>query len=370
MSTTDDLTRDALRPPRAPGAGRPVLEIRGLAVDYGYGTRRVHALRGVDLTLHEGEVLGLAGESGCGKSTLVYAATRLLAPPGLIAAGEVLYHPEVGEPVDILRLADDELRASRWQDTALVFQGAMNSLNPVYRVGRQLTDTIAAHRPRSTRAEREERARELLRMVGISPERIRSFPHQLSGGMRQRVMIAMALALEPRVLIMDEPTTALDVVMQRQILEQIMQLRDRLGFAVVFITHDVSLLIEIADRIAIMYAGEVVEDAAADDVYRRPRHPYSVGLLHSFPPLHGPRRELGGIPGSPPDMGHLPAGCPFADRCGFVVDACRTVHPTLVSTAVPGDDPSRQVACLRHDRAALAAAGAPEVEVPAALAVR
>ncbi len=348
----------------------PILEIRGLAVDYGYGDSRVHALRGVDLTLHEGEVLGLAGESGCGKSTLVYAATRLLAPPGLIASGEVIYHPEVGEPVDILRQSDDELRASRWEDTALVFQGAMNSLNPVYRIGRQLTDTIAAHRPDTTRAQREERARELLAMVGISPERIRSFPHQLSGGMRQRVMIAMALALEPRVLIMDEPTTALDVVMQRQILEQIMELRDRLGFAVVFITHDVSLLIEIADRIAIMYAGEIVEDAAADDVYRRPRHPYSEGLLHSFPPLHGPRRELGGIPGSPPDMGHLPPGCPFAARCGFVFGACHHVHPTLVHPAVPGDDVSRQVACLRHDPAAVAAAGDAPVPVPEPLAVR
>jgi peptide/nickel transport system ATP-binding protein len=370
MSIADDLDRYAPDAVRARAARRPVLEIRGLAVDYGYGDTRVHALRGVDLTLHEGEVLGLAGESGCGKSTLVYAATRLLAPPGLIASGEVLYHPVTGDPVDILRQSDDELRASRWEDTALVFQGSMNSLNPVYRVGRQLTDTIAAHRPSSTKAEREERARELLTMVGISPERIRSFPHQLSGGMRQRVMIAMALALEPRVLIMDEPTTALDVVMQRQILEQIMELRDRLGFAVVFITHDVSLLIEIADRIAIMYAGEIVEDAAADDVYRRPRHPYSEGLLHSFPPLHGPRRELGGIPGSPPDMGHLPAGCPFADRCGFVFDACRTIHPTLVRPAVPGDDASRLVACLRHDRAALAEAGMPAAEVPAALAVR
>jgi peptide/nickel transport system ATP-binding protein len=349
---------------------KPILQIKGLAVDYGYGESRVHALRGVDLTLHEGEVLGLAGESGCGKSTLVYAATRLLAPPGLIAAGEVIYHPIAGEPVDILRQPDDELRESRWQDTALVFQGAMNSLNPVYRVGRQLTDTIAAHRPDLSRADREQRARELLTMVGISPERIRSYPHQLSGGMRQRVMIAMALALEPRVLIMDEPTTALDVVMQRQILEQIMELRDRLGFAVVFITHDVSLLIEIADRIAIMYAGEIVEDAAADDVYRRPRHPYSEGLLHSFPPLHGPRRELGGIPGSPPDMGRLPGGCAFAERCGVVFDACRTIHPTLVRPDVPGDDPTRLVACLRHDPEAVAEAGLPTAGVPAALAVR
>jgi peptide/nickel transport system ATP-binding protein len=349
---------------------KPILEIHDLTVDYGYGDHRVHALRGVNLTLHEGEVLGLAGESGCGKSTLVYAATRLLPPPGLISAGEVLYHPEGGgAPVDVLRQPEDELRAARWQDTAIVFQGAMNSLNPVYRIGRQLTDTIAAHRPSWSREQRDERARELLSMVGIAPDRIRAYPHQLSGGMRQRVMIAMALALEPRVLIMDEPTTALDVVMQRQILEQVVDLRDRLGFSVVFITHDVSLLIEIADRIAIMYAGEIVEDAPAQDVYRRPRHPYSDGLLHSFPPLRGPRRELAGIPGSPPDLAHLPSGCPFRDRCAFVFDACASVVPALVPPAVPGDTSDRTVACLRHDPAAVAAAGFTPVPVPDRLAL-
>ncbi|WP_232662095.1 ABC transporter ATP-binding protein [Pseudonocardia sp. TRM90224] len=323
----------------------PVLEIRDLAVDYGYGASPVHALRGVSLTLHKGEVLGIAGESGCGKSTLVYAATRLLPPPGVIVGGEVRFHGDDG-PVDILRMTDQELRAARWQDTAIVFQGAMNSLNPVYRVGRQLTDAIAAHRPGSSRAEREERARELLTMVGIAPERIRAFPHQLSGGMRQRVMIAMAMALEPKVLILDEPTTALDVVMQRQILEQVMELRDRLGFSVVFITHDVSLLIEVADHIAIMYAGEIVEQARASEVYRQPRHPYSHGLLHSFPPLHGPRRPLAGIPGSPPDLQALPSGCPFSPRCPEAMDVCTDVHPDLGPTAAA--EPGRRVACLLH----------------------
>jgi peptide/nickel transport system ATP-binding protein len=336
----------------ASGAGvtgrRPVLEIKDLAVDYGYGTDRVQALRGVNLTLHEGEVLGLAGESGCGKSTLVYGATRLLPPPGLISAGQVLYHPEGGgEPVDILRLSDRDLRASRWQDTAIVFQGAMNSLNPVHRIGRQLTDAIKAHRSDWTRDQRDARAAELLDMVGISADRIRSFPHQLSGGMRQRVMIAMALALEPRVLIMDEPTTALDVVMQRQILEQIQELRDRLGFAVIFITHDVSLLVEIADRIAIMYAGEIVEQATADEVYRHPRHPYSYGLLHSFPPLHGPKRPLQGIPGSPPDLQALPSGCPFRTRCAHAMPECAQVHPELAPTAF--GERERTVACLLHE---------------------
>lgn len=341
---------------------RPILEIRSLGVDYGYGDDATHALRGVDLTLYEGEVLGLAGESGCGKSTLVYGATRLLPPPGYVRSGEVLYHPGDGaEPIDLLRLSDDDLRAQRWQDVAVVFQGAMNSLNPVHRIGRQLTDAIKAHRPGTTRAERDDRARELLDMVGISPDRVASYPHQLSGGMRQRVMIAMALALEPRVLVMDEPTTALDVVMQRQILEQVQDLRDRLGFSVIFITHDVSLLVEVADRIAIMYAGEIVEEASADEVYRTPRHPYSYGLLHSFPPLHGPRRELTGIPGSPPDLQALPSGCPFRTRCVHAMEVCADVHPVLGPTAVPGDDPRRTVACHLHDG---------DVELPPELAVR
>jgi peptide/nickel transport system ATP-binding protein len=339
---------------------RPILEIRGLTVDYGYGETRTHALRGVDLTLNEGEVLGLAGESGCGKSTLVYAATRLLPPPGLISAGEVLYHPrEGGRVIDILRQPDDELRAARWQDTAIVFQGAMNSLNPVYRVGTQLTDAIAAHRPNWSRDRRDERARELLTMVGIDPERIRSYPHQLSGGMRQRVMIAMALALEPRVLIMDEPTTALDVVMQRQILEEVVDLRDRLGFSVIFITHDVSLLIEIADRIAIMYAGEIIEEGPARQLYREPRHPYTAGLLASFPPLRGPKTELLGIPGSPPDLQNRPSGCAFHPRCPFVLDRCRSDHPNLAPTAY--DERERRVACWLDEDPAL---------MPAPLSIR
>ncbi|QDZ15189.1 ABC transporter ATP-binding protein [Humibacter ginsenosidimutans] len=339
---------------RTAGSGRPVLEIKNLSVDYGYGDDRVRALRNVSLTLREGEVLGLAGESGCGKSTLVYGATRLLPPPGLISSGEVLYHPEGGgEPVDILRQSERELRAGRWQDTAIVFQGAMNSLNPVHRIGRQITDAIAAHRPRTSKAERDARARELLEMVGIDPGRISAFPHQLSGGMRQRVMIAMALALEPRVLIMDEPTTALDVVMQRQIVEQIVELRERLGFSVIFITHDVSLLIEIADRIAIMYAGDIVEQGPAARLYRQPRHPYTKGLLSSFPPLRGPRREMTGIPGSPPDLVNLPTGCPYHPRCPHAMPVCSERLPSLIEPTAIGPEPDRLVACwLDEDPAA------------------
>ena len=327
----------------------PVVTVEDYSVEY-RAEKTVRAVDHVSLTLGRGEVLGLAGESGCGKSTLAYAATRLLPPPGLITGGEVLVTGKDGQTRDLLRMNDEELRRGRWTDTAIVFQGAMNSLNPVYRVERQLTDAIKAHAPHMDARARHDRAAELLDMVGISADRLRSYPHQLSGGMRQRVMIAMALALEPQLLIMDEPTTALDVVMQRQIVEQISELRERLGFSVIFITHDVSLLIEIADRIAIMYAGEIVEEGPAQDLYRRPRHPYTRGLLSSFPPLHGPKRALGGIPGSPPDLAAPSAGCPFRPRCPFALDECATIHPTLRPTAVPADADARRVACLLHDR--------------------
>jgi len=271
------------------GAGtttsEPVLEIRNLSVDYGFGDDPTHVLREVSLTLNRGEVLGLAGESGCGKSTLAYAATRLLSPPGLITGGEVWLTGRDGKRADLLSLSDADLRAARWRDIAIVFQGAMSSLNPVFRVERQLIDGILAHRPRMRRAEARERAAELLRLVGISADRLRSYPHQLSGGMRQRVMIAMALALEPQVLIMDEPTTALDVVVQREILQEILDLKARLGFSILFITHDLALMAEFADRIGVMLDGTIVEMAATRDVVDRPRHAYTRQLWEAMPRL-------------------------------------------------------------------------------------
>ncbi|WP_405900067.1 ABC transporter ATP-binding protein [Streptomyces sp. NBC_00727] len=333
----------------------PVLTISGLNVDYGTGADAVHALRDIDLTLHRGEVLGLAGESGSGKSTLAYAVTRLLSPPGVITGGQVHYHQRDGASLDLLALSAAELRAFRWQELSIVFQGAMNSLNPVYTVHNQLTDVLQAHRPEMKKADRTARARELLSLVGISADRLGAYPHQLSGGMRQRVMIAMALALEPEIVIMDEPTTALDVVMQRQILRQLIRLREELGFSVVFITHDISLLIEFSDRIAIMYGGRIVEQAGASEIYRDPRHPYSAGLLHSFPALHGPRRELSGIPGSPPHLSAMPSGCAFHPRCTKKVEGCDTHVPVL---AAPDADGSRSVACWLHHEAPATAARA------------
>ena len=322
-----------------------VLDIRGLTVDYGVGDVAVRATADVDLVLHKGEVLGLAGESGSGKSTLAYAVTRLLRPPGVITGGEAWFNSATDGRVDLLAADAGQLRRLRWSEIAVVFQSAMHALNPVMTVGRQLTDVLEVHRPNLGRAARRSRAIELLRLVGISGDRLSSYPHELSGGMRQRVMIAMALALEPQVVIMDEPTTALDVVTQREILEELIGLRDELGFAVLFITHDLSLLIELADSIAVMYAGRLVERASAASLFRSPRHPYTRGLLNSFPSLHGEWRKMTGIPGSPPDLKQVPTGCPFHPRCPHAFDRCSVEQPKLVDR----DGDGRAVSCWLHD---------------------
>ncbi|WP_449385694.1 ABC transporter ATP-binding protein [Cellulomonas soli] len=282
-------------PTTAPAAAtvsrHPVLTIENFSVDY-LVDPPVHAVDHVSLELRRGEILGLAGESGCGKSTLAYGITRLLKPPATITSGTATFHSREGYDVDLSTLRGDDLRAFRWDKVAMVFQGAMNSLNPVLRIQVQLEDVLTTHRPEMTKAQRRTRCADLLTRVGVDPSRLRAYPHELSGGMRQRVMIAMALALEPQVLIMDEPTTALDVVVQREILREITRLRAELGFAVVFITHDLPLLLEISDRIAVMRSGRIVELADAVTLYTNPQHDYTRRLLSSFPSLTGARGDF------------------------------------------------------------------------------
>jgi peptide/nickel transport system ATP-binding protein len=296
--------------PPVPRAGiETLLELRGLQVEYGWGAGRVRAVDDVDLTIGAGEIVGLAGESGCGKSTVANAAMQILRSPAHVVSGSVLFRGE-----DLVGHNEEQLRKFRWRNVSMVFQSAMNALNPVMRVGDQFVDMMQAHERVSKRRALAEAAG-LLQLVGIDPRRIRAYPHELSGGMRQRVIIAMALALEPELVILDEPTTALDVVVQREILQQVQDLQAQRGFAVLFITHDLSLLLEVAHRIAIMYAGEIVESAPAARLQHDARHPYTQGLLESFPPLRGPRARLTGIPGSPPNLAHPPPGCRFHPRC-------------------------------------------------------
>jgi peptide/nickel transport system ATP-binding protein len=311
-----------------------LLDVRNLRVEYLTERGSVCAADGVSFAIGQGEVFGLAGESGSGKSTIAHAIMRVLSPPAVITGGEVLFQGR-----DVLAMDHVELEDFRWNEISMVFQSAMNALNPVMTVGDQIADVIDAHQAMPRRRV-DERAEELLRIVGIDPRRLRSYPHELSGGMRQRVVIAIALALNPPLMIMDEPTTALDVVVQQEIMQQIAELKERLGFSILFITHDLSLMVEFSDRIAIMYAGEIVEMAPSRELFELPLHPYTQGLMQSFPSLTGERRKLTGIPGSPPDMLNPPSGCRFHPRCPLFQPRHAQVVPRLREVR-----PGHYVAC-------------------------
>ncbi len=327
------------QPQSSPNGRRPgaILEVNGLSVDYVMERGTVSAVQDVSFDVAPGEFVGIVGESGSGKSTLLFAIAHLLAPPAGIVAGSVIFRG-----VNLVGLTDKQLTAVRWRDISVVMQSAMNALNPVLSIAEQFADAMLAHGVTS-KQEIAERSAEVLKMVGIDPVHLHSYPHQLSGGMRQRSMIAMAMLFTPDLVIMDEPTSALDVVAQRSMMVQIKELQQEFGFAVIFVTHDMSLVRHFTDRLMVMYAGQVAESGSTQRMFERPLHPYTVGLMEAFPSIHGPRVPLTGIPGRPPDLANPAGGCWFVPRCPRVMERCHT-------TAVPlymldGE----QVRCLLYE---------------------
>ncbi len=326
---------------------RPLLEVKNLHTSFYTRDGVVRAVDGIDFHVDRGEIMGLVGESGCGKSVTSLSIMRLVAKPGRIEAGEILFDGQ-----DLLKLPDDEMRKIRGDRISMIFQQPTSSLNPVWDVGKQIEEVLRIHRGMKGKVAHS-RAEALLKMVGIPDpaRRLKNFPHEMSGGMAQRVMIAMALACEPELLIADEPTTALDVTIQAQILDLMRNLRDETGTAIVLITHDLGVVAEMCDRVAVMYAGEIVEHTDVVSLYRRPLHPYTKGLIGSIPVVGDLREELAVIPGNVPNLIDLPKGCRFAPRCGARIEEnvaiATEVHPVLLPLT-PGHD----VRCwLYHDAA-------------------
>jgi peptide/nickel transport system ATP-binding protein len=311
--------------PRQADPDAPLLVVEGLTTHFSLASGTVHAVDDVSFRLDYGEALGIAGESGCGKTTTALSLVRILPSNARIKSGSVKL---MG--IDLVAKSDNALRRYRWREISIVFQGAMNALNPVRRVRDQIAEPIIERLGEPPKAARK-RAGDLLELVGIPRQRGKAYPHELSGGMRQRAMIAMALACDPAVVIGDEPTTALDVMVQAQILELLESLRRKLGLSLILITHDLSVIAETCDRVMIMYAGRVAEEGSVDEVFRRPRHPYTQKLLSAFPNIHADRRALEVIPGSPPDLRDPPPGCRFAPRCAFAMPICSEVVPPEVT---------------------------------------
>lgn len=306
-----------------------ILSVRDLTASYLTQRGPLTAVSRVSFDLHRGETLAFMGESGCGKSTLNLALMRLLPGNATIHSGTINYTRRDGKVVDVLQLNQRQLRAFRWSECAMVFQGALNSLNPVIRVRDMFYDTARAHGETNENKVRA-RSLELFRKVRLEPQRVfNAYPHELSGGMRQRVLIALGLLLDPQVVILDEPTTAVDILTQRTIIDVLMAIRDELGFSIIFISHDLSVAAEMADTVATMYAGELVELGPVNEMFYRPRHAYTLGLLEAIPRLSAGAEELQSIPGSPPDLVEPPSGCKFHIRCPFAVEQCRQAIPPM-----------------------------------------
>jgi peptide/nickel transport system ATP-binding protein len=316
----------------------PLLALRDLHVTYATADGPLPAVRGVDLTVERGQIVGVAGESGCGKSTLASTVLRL-QPPSAKVEGEVLFDGR-----DVMTMRWGELRAVRWSAASIVFQGALHSLNPVHRIGAQIAEPIQIHTPKLGEAKTETRVRELLGQVGLDPDRARSYPHQLSGGQKQRVMIAMALACDPELVVADEPTTALDVMVQAQVLNVLSGLVREREVGMMMISHDLSVLADLCDRITVMYAGRVVEEGPADKVFSEPLHPYAGALSAAFPLVGDPAARFApaGLPGDPPDPRNLTEGCSFAPRCPRAADKCLPAEPALTTY-----EEGRMAACVR-----------------------
>ncbi len=298
-----------------------LLEVKNLKIHYFTRKGAVKAVDDVSLSVEQDETLGLIGESGCGKTTTVFALMKFVTPPGRIVGGEINFDDR-----NIVTMDKEEMRLLRGKGITMVFQAAQNALNPVLNIGKQIAEEIVEHEG-VTRAEAWERAKKQLELVGISSSRIKSYPHELSGGMKQRVMIAIATACNPRLLLMDEPVTGLDVIVQRQLLVLIKDLKDKFGLPIILITHDLSVIAETCDRVAVMYAGKIMEQAGVVELYDNPLHPYSRALINSYPSIEGRKRELKSIPGSPPRLIDPPIGCRFHPRCSNAMDICRKEEP-------------------------------------------
>ncbi|MDA4116849.1 MAG: ABC transporter ATP-binding protein [Thaumarchaeota archaeon] len=324
------MTTPAIREREPPRLGEAVLEVGDLRMYYTTSAGEVKAVDGLNFSVKRGEVLGVVGESGCGKTSLALTIMKLLPSNGKIRSGRILIRGS-----DVVPMSDTEIRRKiRWSEVALIPQGAMNALNPIFKVGDQISEVIMAH-SLTSRAEARKKTEELLVLVGIDPSRASHYPHEFSGGMKQRAMIAMSLALDPSLLIADEPTTALDVIVQAGIVRLLLDVKKRLGISIILISHDLALVAQMSEKVAIMYAGKFVEFGTSVDVYGLPLHPYTLGLLGAFADIRKPKEKLTAIPGSPPDLLDPPSGCRFRTRCKYAQELCATAEPPL-EEALPG----------------------------------